>query len=309
MFQNLKSKKRILFILGGIFFTFHASKSFAGPQQIIIRKPIPIYKVQNLKKGNRLTLVQPGTKLLLSPQNYGNWGKVLFLTGELKGKKGWAYLRHFKGRVEMNALDEDDLSDLPDISLSESLGQLYSQSTGIGFDIRSSYLQWGKRTFSLSDDSEWTVSDVTSTTYWLSLFVDLKMGFRKALRIYGGYRSTDFQGEATTDFLGTKAISFNQKFLELGALYKMYQPSMKFWYGIGLATSQGQEFSITYNGDTIPTTESDLSFYMLLYGSLGYDFSLSQDYYLLTSMNLGSIINQDPKIYFAELLLGLGYRL
>jgi hypothetical protein len=288
----------------------------AQTYEVLSLKSFPIYKTQELKKSQRLKILQPGQRALISPKKYGEWRKLLITSEDGSLVKGWAHIRHLRGRTQLRKIQSPEPGSILD-GIESQLQQeppepekKYSQSVALGGSFHTSYLSWGKRSFTLSDDTEWSVSEVTSTTFWPSLFLDLTMGSRSAMRLYLGYRTAKFEGESTTDFpIGTKQTSFIHTFLAMGLVYKWYRPNRLTWWGLGAEFAQGQELKIAYDNTEIPLGDEDLPLFILLFLSGGYDFRITETLYLLPELRIGTVYNQDPKIYFAEGLISLGWRL
>ncbi len=284
-------------------------------------KGFPVYLVPKTQKNHRLKMLVPGERVLISPKKYGRWRKLLVTDSEGRAVKVWAHVEHMKGRARIRKLQKEETSKLVK-ELESELSQVQSKriqkeqshnlwynSVGLGLSLHVSHLQWGKRTFQLSDETLWTVSEVTSTTYWPSLFVDLPAWSRSKVRFYIGYRTAEFEGESTADFIGTKQTSFSQTFLSLGLAYKDYFKKRKYWWGFGAEGAQGQKLTIAYDNTEIPVSNDDLPLFIIFYVAAGYDMRLTNHLFALGEIRLGTVYNQDPRIYFIEGALSLGWAL
>lgn len=302
-----------------LLFFFQPAVLWASSFELHIQKPFPVYKTQNLKKSNRLKMLQPGDRVLISPQEYGHWKKLL-LVSEGDPLTGWAFIKHLEGRAKIekvktpeevliNALENEILpmENQEEAELMTSGVSPYSQGFGIGLSAHISYMVWGSRTFTLSDQTDWTVSEVNSTTYWPSAFIDLNLSQHRGVRAYFGYRTTDFKGQSKADLLTTAQTSFQQEFLSLGIIYKIYGGIPNFWWGPGFEGAQGQEVTITYNNEVIPTTKEDLAIFLSGFLSAGYEYSITSQIYALPELRLGSTFNQDPHIILVEGVLSISY--
>ena len=307
-------------VLGIVTLLLGSPEASANSWELEAIKRFPVYKTPKAGKANRLKMLEPGEKVLISPQKYGRWRKLLITDSDGKATKAWAHVKHMKGRARIKKLQEEEatalvgeleseLNQVAEQAEAERASRPWQKSVGFGLSLHVSHLRWGKRTFNLSDETEWTVSEVTSTTYWPSLFVDLPVWSRSNVRFYAGYRTAEFEGESTTAFIGTKQTSFIQTFLSLGLVYKEYFRDRKMWWGIGAEGAQGQELIIAYDNTEIPVSDDDLPLFIIFYGSFGYDLKLTDSLYLLGEARLGTVYNQDPRIYFVEGVLSLGWAL
>lgn len=292
------------------------SSLWAASWELEVLKGFPVYISPKMQKSNRLKMLKAGEKTLISPKKYGRWRKLLMTDSHGQITRAWAHVRHLKGRAKISRLEGGSTSGLvKELQQIDQEAQRkrntrpWQKSVGLGVSLHASHLQWGKRSFNLSDETEWTVSEVTSTTYWPSLFVDLPIWSRSNVRFYVGYRTAEFEGESTTAFIGTKQTSFLQTFLSLGLVYKNYFKKRKAWWGGGAEGAQGQELIIAYDNTEIPVSNDDLPLFIIFYAAAGYDLKLTNNLFLLGEARLGMVYNQDPRIYFVEGVLSLGWAL
>lgn len=297
---------------------FASRHSQAQSFQLQAIKTVPVYKSPKGSKENRFLILKPGEKALISPQKYGAWRKLLITHPGQPAQKGWVHIKHIKSRAKIKKVEEEEEDDFMDhldeeITAQEEQEEIknrhWQHRPGLGVSLHGSYLTWGKRSFTLSDETEWTVSEVTSTTYWPSIFIELPIWSRTSFRFYTGYRTAEFEGESSTAFIGTKQTSFLQTFLSLGLVYKGYFENKKTWWGFGAEGAQGQKLIIAYDNTEIPASKDDLPLFIILFATGGMDFKLTHKLFLLPEFRLGTVYNQDPKIYFIEGVLSLGWSL
>lgn len=288
----------------------------AAPLEVTAKEPVVIYKSQEAHPDNQLLTLQPGQSGFLSLQKTPGWRKILVVEGRAK-QIGWVPVSDLKGKVKLtqHSSSRDIEEKLPPLRPAQSFqkapskSQVYAKNTGIGLQYQASHLRWGKRTFTLSDETNWTVSDSTSTTFWPTVFLDLSFPSSKAMvRVFAGQRTAEFSGTSTTDFIGTKDTSFELEFLTFGAFYKRYRGA-QFWWGVGADWNQGQDLKIIYDRDTIETSEEDYPIFMNGLIGTGYDWPITKKVYLLPEAKAGLIFNQNPRIWNFEIGVGLAFSL
>lgn len=286
--------------------------------EVLVERPFPVYNTRKLERSYRIRLLQPGEKILISSQKYGPWKKLIMASDIESSIERWIYTPHMKGRSKIQQLDdskdlvidellEDEVVTVQNNELPTS--SFYSQGIAMGLSAHATYMKWGNRSFQLSDQTEWTVEEVTSTTYWPSLFLDLNLNEGQSLRVYGGFRTTDFKGQSSTNFIGKKQTSFLQKYFALGLIYKFHGLFPSFWWGLGGEFAQGQELIITYDNESIPAGKEDLAMFLSLFLDVGYELKLTDHFYLLPELRAGGVLNQDPNIILFEGIVSLGYLL
>jgi hypothetical protein len=290
----------------------------SSPLEIEIKKSIAVYKTQNEESQNQLIHLKPGDVAFLSMQKTGFWRKIL-IPAKGAAKIGWVPVSVLRENVTLKkrAGSEPVELDLPSLRAGEgdaidSSGlnkRHYHQSTAFGLTTHVSHLKWSTRTITLSDETNWTVSETTSTTFWPSVFMDISFGKKSMVRVFGGRRTAHFEGSSNRDFIGTKQTGFELDFLTLGLIYKSYfKSSNRLWWGIEGEWSLGQNLKIVYDNEEIEVSDDDLPIFISLAIVGGYDIPLTNSIYFLPDLRIGSVFNQDPRIYLAEIGLAIALR-
>lgn len=281
-----------------------------GVLDLHVRDIIPVYSKPDTR-SKVLMQLEFGDRVPISPRSYGSWKKVL-ITVNSKRRVGWVLNKDVLASADV--LDRAAYLNFERKQLKQLAKEIrqtsYHQGTGVGIGYLGSFLFWGERSFELSDGLSGDVSAMTSTTFFPQLFIDFGAGKTWGLRGYVALRSTHFEGEATSDFIGSKKTEFEQAFFSLGLEFKFYKSSMSsFWWGIGAEVAQGQSIGVLYDGDQLQTSDEDLPFFFIFNGSVGYDFRIWKSLYMIPQIRIGTVANQDPMIYLIDGVLSLAYQL
>ncbi|MEO0334768.1 MAG: hypothetical protein AAF202_00120 [Pseudomonadota bacterium] len=302
--------KTLVFVL---FMFFFSSWSLADSYYLQVTSGELTFYAESSELSEEVAVLAEGAEFSLSKKRYGAWRKAT-LEVDFQQETGWIKKEELTGRVKKIAEPPDIFAELE--SQTEVDGESdpaptgrYFGRAGLGVALTASYMSWGERSFRTSDDAEWSVAEASSTTAFVTVFADMRAGEATQLRPYINLRTTNFEGESTSDFLETRDTSFSQAFRGFGSVVKFYLGRKVWWWGLGLEGAQGQSLKVKFDGDSVKTSEDDLGFYLLAFASVGRDIGLWGNWYFLPELRSGLVTNQQPNIYFVETNFAIGYSL
>lgn len=265
-----------------------------------VHEELTVYEKPSVK-SRKITNLNRGDKVVISPNTYGLFRKVLVsFEGQRRG-----------GYILSSDISRSTISERIDGNL---IGKrIYTNKYSLGLAFVGTYMQQGARNFSTSSQDVYEISSLESTTFFFSAFMDIPWSRKMMLRPYVSFRSTNFGGEAklkgAISALRPAQLTIEQNFVGAGVLAKLYSdPLDLFWWGGGFEVSKGNQSKVVID-DGIPLSVEDSgpSFYVLAYGALGWDIPAPGSIWIVPDLRLGLIPNSDPKILFLEAFLALSY--
>ena len=124
--------------------------------------------------------------------------------------------------------------------------------------------------------------------------------------------TVSFAGEATLEGSSSHTeIEMQRDFYALGVQHRWIPDLDKaFWWGLGIEYDFGDKATVTVrsnNGFSVETEELALSWW-LVYASTGWEFQISEDWFLAPQLKIGAVFSNDPIVYTLDLSVGGFYR-
>ncbi len=247
-----------------------------------------------------------GARLYISTTDHEGWRRVLFIT---RGKKrsGWI----LSDDIDDSLQAAGDL----DRSKKKQLGVVprYRDGNGLGVSVVTSHMQQESRELSQSDSiSVYQISELTSTTFWLSVFYDAPLNEKWALRPFVTYRKIALEGQATLEGIGggpssETTANIEQTYLGAGMTIKAYFAN-KWWWGGGFEAAKNLAIRVSQNGQDLPLRSEDKPFFLFVYAALGTEAHIFQRIYFVPELKAGSVSSIKPSAYVLEAHLSLSYQ-
>lgn len=268
----------------------------------MVREPLSVFMEPN-EFTKEIIRLEPGETVVVSPRIYDGFRKVLV---NIRGRRRSGYIPTRK--IRRSIIRERGAQ------AQSQWGEAYNDEIAVGVATVYSYLRQGESGFQESDGlTNWLFSELTSTTLFFSLFVDLPFDDTLGFRVYLAQRTTEFSGTARQESVSPTPtqgpIKREQTLLALGAVAKIYpQFASRWWWGGGMELAKGTSVNLSLNGIDIETTEQDLPFFLSFFGSVGGEFPVFKSVYLTPDIRVGSIATTKPFSVLAEGFMGVAYR-
>ncbi len=269
----------------------------AEVQELVLRQDVIVYKKPKAK-ADVLTNLEAGERVPVSTRDYGAWKKIKVDAG---GKTQFGWIKNSDIKNSRIRIVENSNS---------GSGGAYHTKRGIGIFYHFSYVNIGEFKFTAEAVTPIDVSikDLKGSSSFIGLHYDHPWTDKKMIRLFLSLREHELEGDATFSGSIANTAEFNQKMLAFGATLKNYDSAKdNFWWGYGLEVAKLTEATVTYNSTVTDVPDEDLPFYVLPHLATGYDFTISQNFYVLLDAKLHLILNSDGLSYALDTGVSLTY--
>lgn len=267
-------------------------------QELLVRKSVTVYSDPN-SNSTVVTTLEAGDRVPISGKEYGKFRKILVDAG---GKKQVGY-------VLESQLDGNRVRESGDQKKKHQEGGAFHQKTSLGIPFVFSYARQGQWKFSDGSGSAVDISETSGVATFFGFSLDLPMDDDLALRIGLYFRKLSQTGNAKPTGGSDKKIEKTVNFFG-GNLIAKYYPSESgdFWVGGGAELSRGNKVNLVYaDSEVVEVNESDFPTFFIIKGSVGYDFSLFGDFYLIPELDIFSAVNVSPIVFGADVVFTTSY--
>lgn len=261
---------------------------------LIVRESLTVYKKRSTRSKVVTTLLR-GDKVVVSPEVYGKWRKVL-VTYDGKRKPGYVQIR----KIQTSVIKERLEGEINELLLDQSVGGQFSFFYSFQ-PARSFPVQGFTDPAKINDQSGFSTNIGAHYQYPWRKGILLK-GYldNKTIKLQG-------RGEIVPDVPIDMKIDYT--LITLGAMAKFYNNHNSFfWKGAGIeigsisgVSVQAGPGAVLYGGK-VPMP-------IIATGSLGWDYKVSNDIYITPEIRASALLSESPMILSIELMVDVSYLL
>ena len=255
--------------------------------ELSVYESLDVYKKPNGRK--RISQLDRGDRVVISPRIYGNYRKVLIT---YKGKKRSGYI----------AIKDIVRSTIASQSEKFLDYRVYKNRKSMGINTTLFFSQIGEQNIQTVNENTYEVGKLKMFASYLALYGQYPWGSRKAVDISLSFFRSEGEGNVylqNSDI--SEEIEVTQRQMRLRGLLKFYHHSnASFWYGplLDLAWRRSSQFKVK-SIDIKAKDEKD-KFFIVIGGGIGWDIQLSRSIYLIPEIKLGFSLMKKPSIINGE---------
>lgn len=291
MVFRLQSWRTVAGLLGAVFI-FIGGRVQAAEYQLELARDVPIY--EKPEAGARVIGRAYAGENLKSEQRPR---RSPFYPVEFKSRSG----RWRRGYISAREAGSSRLKRIVDMR----------SSYGVGVSAILSVQNQGARELATSPDTKYSITEFSGHTLFFRVFADLPLSGVWAARLGLSLRSTSMRGDAVLAGGGQMStFELTQKFIAADGLLKRYMFFDGFWLGAGFEAAKGTAVDLkVVAGTPVDSSGIEKPFFAIFSAGVGYDWFLSQDFYLTPEGRVGGVITTDPFTLLYEGVVNIGYKL
>ena len=262
--------------------------------ELHVQESIDVYHKPD---GKRISQLDRGDRVVISPRIYGGFRKVLIT---YKGKKRGGYI----------AISDMEKSTIGPRGKRFINHYLYKNRKGFGLSGVVSYLSQESQEVDSAEGKTYEVGKLTAPGFHWAVRGQYPWGQEKAVEVSLALYSIKVGGEvhAKGQPLPMEEIDVAESGLLLGGLLKFYGGET-FWYGPSLDLSLRQSIEFKIKGIDIGAKVEKSGLFVGVGGSLGWDIPLSDSIYFIPELKLGVGVNKKPFVMESHLILTFAWAL